>query len=213
MLGNAFTVLSLLSRSSHLLFIASSACLQASLCDAAGCSLDTGFQFSSELARLCAEMSSNVHVSEMEIAESLKATKLDDSSSDSAKFFHSSYSERKSKLEYEARLLTVVSILTKSMNLAEYFCLGELPLSTSTEHYALNMQFYTHFTSPIRRYADVLVHRQLAAVLAESARKSGDRKCSVIIFTLLRKPQRQFYPCSLKDVFTRTPDIRSANKT
>lgn len=150
--------------------------IQASICDAAGCPLETGFQFSSELAYLCAEMSSDVPVSGIGITEQLKATGLDDPSSDSAKFFHSPYGERKSKLEYEARLLTIVSILTKSMNLAEYFCLGELPLSTTTKHYALNMQFYTHFTSPIRRYADVLVHRQLAAVLAESARKSGDQR-------------------------------------
>jgi len=33
------------------------------------------------------------------------------------------------------------------------------------QHYALSVPLYTHFTSPIRRYADVLVHRQLDSIL------------------------------------------------
>ena len=32
-------------------------------------------------------------------------------------------------------------------------------------HYALNVPLYTDFTIPIRRFADVVVHRTLAAVL------------------------------------------------
>lgn len=56
---------------------------------------------------------------------------------------------------------------TKSMQRAKYFCTGMLDIA-KYHHYALNLPLYTHFTSPIRRYADIMVHRQLEAVLLGS---------------------------------------------
>lgn len=60
------------------------------------------------------------------------------------------------------RLLQLLSY--KATQTAKYFCAGMLDIA-KYQHFALNVPLYTHFTSPIRRYADVLVHRQLEAVL------------------------------------------------
>lgn len=56
------------------------------------------------------------------------------------------------------RVLT--HMLTKPMQQANYFCTGSLP-QESWGHFALSMDRYTHFTSPIRRYPDLVVHRLL----------------------------------------------------
>ncbi|SCV73957.1 BQ2448_6387 [Microbotryum intermedium] len=68
----------------------------------------------------------------------------------------------------EASRTTLQHLSKRSMQQAKYFCTGTLDISKYF-HYALNVPLYTHFTSPIRRYADVIVHRQLEAILAHQA--------------------------------------------
>jgi len=59
------------------------------------------------------------------------------------------------------------------MKTAEYVCTGTLEADADFGHYALSMPFYTHFTSPIRRYPDVLVHRLLEAALEMDRGEDG----------------------------------------
>lgn len=61
-----------------------------------------------------------------------------------------------------AQLAVLNHLITKAMQRATYVCSGECQ---SYRHYALSMDIYTHFTSPIRRYADIMVHRLLAGSL------------------------------------------------
>ncbi|GAQ85435.1 Ribonuclease II/R family protein [Klebsormidium nitens] len=63
---------------------------------------------------------------------------------------------------YFNKLIRILA--TRCMTQAVYFCSGELS-PPEYHHYGLASPLYTHFTSPIRRYADVVVHRLLAAAL------------------------------------------------
>uniref|UniRef100_A0A8D0DYL4 Exosome complex exonuclease RRP44 n=1 Tax=Salvator merianae TaxID=96440 RepID=A0A8D0DYL4_SALMN len=60
-------------------------------------------------------------------------------------------------------LNTLLRILaTRCMMQAVYFCSG---MDSDFHHYGLASPIYTHFTSPIRRYADIIVHRLLAVAI------------------------------------------------
>ncbi|KAE9595923.1 hypothetical protein Lal_00031034 [Lupinus albus] len=90
--------------------------------------------------------------------------KLDISSSGQ---IHCSLEQIREKLKGDPVLYDIViSYATRPMQLASYFCSGDLKDNEhECGHYALAVPFYTHFTSPLRRYPDVVVHRTLLAVI------------------------------------------------
>lgn len=73
--------------------------------------------------------------------------------------------EEERKVSVDLKML-LENICTKPLEQAQYFCTGtKVGNPRSWRHYALAFDMYTHFTSPIRRYADVIVHRQLTHTL------------------------------------------------
>nr|CAG4637716.1 EOG090X047D [Chydorus sphaericus] len=73
------------------------------------------------------------------------------------------------------RNLVISNMVAKPMKPAIYICSGNAPSEEFFRHYALSVPFYTHFTSPIRRYPDILVHRLLDAALLEDSLKHWEQ--------------------------------------
>ncbi|KAL8716048.1 MAG: hypothetical protein Q9225_006271 [Loekoesia sp. 1 TL-2023] len=57
------------------------------------------------------------------------------------------------------------TLLVKAMQRAKYFVPSK-ENQANYQHFALNLPLYTHFTNPLRRYADIIVHRQLEVALS-----------------------------------------------
>lgn len=58
--------------------------------------------------------------------------------------------------------------MVKAMQRAKYF-VASRARPEQYQHFALNLPLYTHFTNPSRRYADIIVHRQLEVALSNGA--------------------------------------------
>jgi ribonuclease R len=67
------------------------------------------------------------------------------------------FAEVASKVKGEAYEHLVQTVLLRSMNQAVY-------QPENKGHFGLNYEHYTHFTSPIRRYPDLLIHRAIRHV-------------------------------------------------
>jgi protein SSD1 len=65
------------------------------------------------------------------------------------------------------------TLAVKAMGRAKYVIPAKAT-DNMFDHYALNLPVYTHFTNPSRRYADILVHRQLESVLSFGAVEFND---------------------------------------
>jgi len=74
--------------------------------------------------------------------------------------------QKKSRAENSPFQSLLLSVATRAMTEAQYICTGDREEGVALSHYGLGLEKYTHFTSPIRRYADVVVHKQLLASLA-----------------------------------------------
>ncbi|KAM0737562.1 DIS3-like exonuclease 2 [Formica fusca] len=66
-------------------------------------------------------------------------------------------------------MMVIINLCSKSMTRAEYICTSTISSLQDLRHYALNVPLYTHFTSPIRRYSDCIVHRLLYAAIEDKS--------------------------------------------
>lgn len=66
------------------------------------------------------------------------------------------------------RMMVINSLCSKAMARATYRCSSSVKTEEELRHYALSVSLYTHFTSPIRRYSDCVVHRLLYSTIGDN---------------------------------------------
>ncbi|XP_050299103.1 uncharacterized protein LOC126737992 [Anthonomus grandis grandis] len=120
-------------------------------------------------------------------------------------------------------------VFAKPMTRARYFCAATMDTEEEYAHYALSVPIYTHFTSPIRRYADIMVHRLLSASLGYSdkpkwnidhvasvaancnkqkynAKRAGEASSELYLAHYIEKNQPYIQDCVVVDVKERSFD-------
>ncbi|XP_076626997.1 DIS3-like exonuclease 2 [Colletes latitarsis] len=98
---------------------------------------------------------------------------------ESAASLHASIKRYEQELEFESsdtklkirkyRMMVINNLCSKAMHRATYKCSSTAKTKEELKHYALNVPLYTHFTSPIRRYSDCVVHRLLYSIINNEA--------------------------------------------
>jgi len=81
-----------------------------------------------------------------------------------------------SKIEGAPDKKLIETLILRSMAKAKY-------TTKNKGHYGLGYNFYTHFTSPIRRYADVMVHRLLFQLLENKKTKGEEQYEKMCLYT------------------------------
>ncbi len=76
------------------------------------------------------------------------------------------YAQLLKKVEHRDDKDLLQMVLLRSLQRAEYS-------SEEKGHFGLSYKHYAHFTSPIRRYPDLLVHRVIKSILAETTYRPG----------------------------------------
>ena len=99
----------------------------------------------------------------------------------------SDYSELLKKVQGRPDQHLISTVMLRSLKQAVY-------TPDNDGHFGLGFEAYTHFTSPIRRYPDLLVHRAIRHVLSKQKNKASTPFMQRALRTLLKKPQEGVVP-------------------